>query len=174
MRRRRYGPCRACVAWPVPLSPLIGAHNGCALRVVCLLKESHVGFQPGPILSLFHATAYPTAPFSSRHPSVQSTSPGWESALAPPCLLLRGRRWRCWRRVPLARQEYLVHPSGASVVPWLYRPGTDLAWFPRVTTLASARGVGFLFSRLSAGRKPDSAITTARLGPEIPRYRPER
>jgi len=42
-------------------------------------------FLPAQLRPFFHTTAYPTAPFSSRDPSVQSTSPGWEAALLASC-----------------------------------------------------------------------------------------
>jgi len=137
-------------------------------------------FLPAQLRPNFHTTAHPAAPFSSHDQSSQSTSPGWETAPIASCSAIPRRRWRrCAEfRWPVLRQKYLFHPS--AVLAEVDHPlphGLVGTWpgLPWVTTLASARGVGFCCSvgpRLGASptlpsRLPDWWSGNSPLSPSL-------
>jgi len=112
-------------------------------------------FLPAHLLPFLHTTAYPVPPFSSRDPTVQSTSPGWESALLASCSAHYASametltsssvgpsscRYTSSTRLECSLKWTMRCPMG--VLP----PGRDLAWFPLAMTSVSARGVDFCYS----------------------------
>jgi len=53
-----------------------GTGDGCALRIVGFLYESHMDLVPFHVWPFFQVTAYPVVPSSVHDPSVKMTGPG--------------------------------------------------------------------------------------------------